>query len=93
MLFAGLKQGLHWDFTARLFDVNESTFEGIVVKLLNATLEHIKEINVRSTEEKRKMFKCIRDRKMFRTFDYTRYATDLASQKVRKPSKSTTEEN
>lgn len=85
MLLTVLKHLQQWDFMARLFSMNGSTFKRLIVGLLNPGVEHTYEICVQRTDEQRKMFKCIREKKMFRNFDYASYAKVVTVQQSCRP--------
>lgn len=67
MPFTLLKHEKQWDFTVKHFEINRSTFKRGITELPNAVLKHTYEVWVPSTEEKWKIFKCIRNRKQFQT--------------------------
>lgn len=82
MLPTVLRHGQQWNFTAGLFGVNGSTLKMLIVGLVNAVLEHTYKVRVQCTEEKWKMFNCIRDEKTFCSLDYAQYNTNVTFTKA-----------
>lgn len=86
-----LKHKHHWNLIARLFGMNESTFERFTVGFFNAVLDQTHKVYVQRTVENWKAFKCVWNKKMFRNFDCACYATDLTFQQGCRLSGSATE--
>lgn len=77
MLLTALEHGHPEDLIDRGFEINVITFEGLMVGLLSAVLEHTYKVCVSISKPKWRVFKWIGSSKIFRRLDQPRYVTDV----------------
>lgn len=91
MLLTFFKHGQQQNLTARLFGMNRSTFERLIVGFLNTDSERMYELCLQRTKEVWKMFNCIRDRRLFCHFGYAHQVTEVTLRQGCTPSENVAE--